>query len=230
MIQSVAENSIPVVTVDGPGGSGKGTVTQMLARRLGWHLLDSGALYRLTALAARRQGVDLADEAGLVNVASGLNVSFEPTPAGEPVRVILDGDDVTREIRTEETGDGASRVAVIQAVREALLQRQRDFRKAPGLVADGRDMGTVVFPDAPVKVFLTASAEERARRRYLQLKDAGVNVNIERLLDEIRARDERDMNRSAAPLKPADDAQVIDSTGLSIEEVLSKVMALMGQA
>ncbi|MCK7543354.1 (d)CMP kinase [Marinobacter bryozoorum] len=227
---SVAGNPVPVVAVDGPGGSGKGTVTQMLARRLGWHLLDSGALYRLTALAARRQGVDLADEVGLVGVAAGLDVSFQPTPEGEPVRVFLDGDDVTREIRTEQTGDGASRVAVIQAVRDALLQRQRDFRQAPGLVADGRDMGTVVFPDAPVKVFLTASAEERARRRYLQLKEAGMDVNIQNLLDEIRARDERDMNRSAAPLKPADDAQVIDSTGLSIEEVLSKVMALLGQA
>ncbi|WP_427901698.1 (d)CMP kinase [Marinobacter bryozoorum] len=226
----MAGNPVPVVAVDGPGGSGKGTVTQMLARRLGWHLLDSGALYRLTALAARRQGVDLADEVGLVGVAAGLDVSFQPTPEGEPVRVFLDGDDVTREIRTEQTGDGASRVAVIQAVRDALLQRQRDFRQAPGLVADGRDMGTVVFPDAPVKVFLTASAEERARRRYLQLKEAGMDVNIQNLLDEIRARDERDMNRSAAPLKPADDAQVIDSTGLSIEEVLSKVMALLGQA
>lgn len=229
-MQSVSDNTVPVVTVDGPGGSGKGTVTQMLARRLGWHLLDSGALYRLTALAALRKGVALDDEAGLVNVAYGLNVTFEPTREGEPVRVILEGEDVTRDIRTEQTGDGASRVAVIQSVRDALLQRQRDFRKAPGLVADGRDMGTVVFPDAPVKVFLTASAEERAQRRYLQLKEAGVDVNIDHLLDEIRARDERDMNRSAAPLKPAEDAQVIDSTGLSIEEVLSKVMTLVGQA
>lgn len=229
-MQSVSDNTVPVVTVDGPGGSGKGTVTQMLARRLGWHLLDSGALYRLTALAAQRKGVALDDEAGLVNVAGGLDVTFEPTREGEPVRVILDGEDVTREIRTEQTGDGASRVAVIQPVRDALLQRQRDFRKAPGLVADGRDMGTVVFPDAPVKVFLTASAEERAQRRYLQLKEAGADVNIDHLLDEIRARDERDMNRSAAPLKPAEDAQVIDSTGLSIEEVLSKVMTLVGRA
>lgn len=229
-MQSVADNAIPVVAVDGPGGSGKGTITQMLARRLGWHLLDSGALYRLTALAAQRKGVALDDEASLVNVAAGLDVTFEPTPEGEPVRVVLDGEDVTRDIRTEQTGDGASRVAVIQAVRDALLQRQRDFRKAPGLVADGRDMGTVVFPDAPVKVFLTASAEERAQRRYLQLKEAGADVSIDHLLDEIRARDERDMNRSAAPLKPAEDAQVIDSTGLSIEEVLSKVMALVGQA
>ncbi|EMP56558.1 cytidylate kinase [Marinobacter santoriniensis NKSG1] len=226
----MSDNKAPVITVDGPGGAGKGTITQMLAQKLGWSLLDSGALYRLTALAAERQGVSLEDDAGLVEVASSLDVAFEPTPVGEPVRVLLAGEDVTAEIRTESCGNNASRVAVKQPVRDALLQRQRDFRKNPGLVADGRDMGTVVFPDAPVKIFLTASAEERARRRFNQLKEAGVDVNIDALLEEIRARDERDMNRSAAPLKPADDAQVIDSTGLSIEEVLDRCMAAAGQA
>ncbi|MDO6441999.1 MULTISPECIES: (d)CMP kinase [unclassified Marinobacter] len=225
----MSEGNAPVIAVDGPGGSGKGTVTQMLARKLGWHLLDSGALYRLTALAATRQHVSLDDEASLVQVAASLDVAFQPTQEGEPVKVILAGEDVTSDIRTEICGNNASRIAVMQPVRDALLQRQRDFRQEPGLVADGRDMGTVVFPDAPVKIFLTASAEERARRRFGQLKAAGVDVSIDALLEEIRVRDERDMNRSAAPLKPADDAQVIDSTGLSIQEVLGRCMAAAGQ-
>jgi len=226
----MTDSNAPVIAVDGPGGSGKGTITKMLARRLGWHLLDSGALYRLTALAASRQGVSLEDEPALVRVAASLDVSFEPGEIGEPVRVLLEGADVTSEIRTETCGNNASLVAVMQPVRDALLQRQRDFQQAPGLVADGRDMGTVVFPDASVKIFLTASAEERARRRFNQLKDAGADVSMQDLLEEIRVRDERDMNRSAAPLKPADDAQVIDSTGLGIEEVFDRCMAAAGQA
>jgi cytidylate kinase len=225
----MSEGHAPVIAVDGPGGSGKGTVTQMLARKLGWHLLDSGALYRLTALAATRQNVSLDDEAALVKVATSLDVAFKPTPEGEPAKVILAGEDATFEIRTETCGNNASRIAVMQPVRDALLQRQRDFRQEPGLVADGRDMGTVVFPDAPVKIFLTASAEERAHRRFSQLKAAGVDVSIDAVLEEIRVRDERDMNRSAAPLKPADDAQVIDSTGLSIQEVLDRCMAAVSQ-
>jgi cytidylate kinase len=219
----------PVVCVDGPSGAGKGTITQLLAQRLGYRLLDSGALYRVTALSASRQGVDLTDEPALVRTALNLAVRFEPTPPGEPARVLLDNEDVTAEIRTETCGDGASRVAVIPAVRQALLQLQRDFRQSPGLVADGRDMGTVVFPEADVKVFLTASAEERAQRRYRQLLDAGYDVKISDLLNEIKARDERDMNRATAPLKPAEDAQVVDTTGLGIEEVLERVLALVGR-
>lgn len=226
----MSQDNAPVIAVDGPGGSGKGTVTQMLAKKLGWHLLDSGALYRLTALAAIRQNVSLDNETELVRVAASLDVAFEPTPEGEPAKVILAGEDVTAEIRTETCGDNASRIAVMQPVRDALLQRQRDFQQEPGLVADGRDMGTVVFPNASVKIFLTASAEERAHRRFSQLKAAGVDVSIDALLEEIRVRDERDMNRSAAPLKPADDAQVIDSTGLSIKEVLDRCLTAVGQA
>src|SRR5690554_7848011 len=226
----MTQTKAPGSAVECPGGSSKGSITQMPARKLGSQPLAIGALYRLTALAGTRQGVELDDEAGLVKVAATLDFAFEPTGEGHPVKVVLAGEDVTSEIRTETCGDNASRVAVMQPVRDALLQRQRDFRQLPGLVADGRDMGTVVFPDAPVKIFLTASAEERARRRYNQLMQAGVNVNIDALLEEIRVRDERDMNRSAAPLKPADDAQVIDSTGLSIKEVLDRCMAAAGQA
>lgn len=225
----MADNLAPVITIDGPGGSGKGTITQMLARKLGWHLLDSGALYRLTALAAERQGVSLDDEQSLVRVAAGLDVAFEPTPAGEPVKVLLSGEDVTADIRTETCGDNASRVAVMQPVRDALLQRQRDFRQPPGLVADGRDMGTVVFRDAPLKVFLTASAEERAQRRYRQLREAGLSANLTSLLKEIQARDARDTQRSVAPLKPADDAITLDTTRLTIPEVVDRLIELLAQ-
>lgn len=224
-----AAKPAPVVCVDGPSGAGKGTISQMLAQRLGYRLLDSGALYRVTALSASRNGIDLEDESALVKTALNLAVSFEPTPPGEPARVLLEREDVTSEIRTESCGDVASRVAAIPSVRRALLQLQRDFRLSPGLVADGRDMGTVVFPDAEVKVFLTASAEERAQRRHRQLIEAGVDVKLSHLLNEIRARDERDMNREAAPLKPAEDAQIVDTTGLGIEEVLNHVLTLVRQ-
>ena len=225
-----ANEQAPVLCIDGPSGSGKGTITQLVASTLGWTILDSGALYRLTAISAQRQGVGFDDESALAGVASGLNCSFESSVPGEPVRVLLDGDDVTSELRLETTGDNASKVAVLPKVRAALLQRQRDFQQAPGLVADGRDMGTVVFPSAKFKVFLTASAQARAERRYQQLKAQGEDVNIATLLQDIEARDARDMGRKAAPLKAADDAITIDTTAFSIEQVLEKVLSLVNQS
>jgi cytidylate kinase len=215
----------PVITIDGPSGSGKGTVAGILAKRLGWNLLDSGALYRLLAFAAGNHGVALDNEALLEKLAAHLDVQFIGATDGKPARIILEGDDVTHAIRSEAVAAGASKVAALPAVRDALLQRQRAFQELPGLVADGRDMGTVVFPDAPLKVFLTASAEERARRRYLQLKAKGDDVSLSGLLDEIRARDERDTQRAIAPLKPAADAIQLDSTELSIEQVLERIMS-----
>ena len=215
--------TIPVITIDGPGGSGKGTVAGLLARQLGWKLLDSGALYRLLAFAARNHAIDLVNEPALKALAAHLDVQFIAQEGGQ--RIILEGEEVTDLIRTEQVGDGASQVAALPCVREALLQRQRDFLETPGLIADGRDMGTVVFPQAPLKIFLTAGAEERARRRFLQLKAKGEDVNLASLLEEIRVRDARDTQRSVAPLIPADDAIVLDSTELSIEQVLERILS-----
>lgn len=222
-------NDAPVVTIDGPGGSGKGTVCALLAQELGWHLLDSGALYRLTALAAHQRTIDLDDEQAVAVVAEHLDVQFLAGDAGEPTKILLDGNDVTTAIRQEEIGIAASKVATQPAVRSALLARQQAFAELPGLIADGRDMGTVVFPNASVKIFLTASAEERAKRRFLQLQEQGVNVSLDRLLEDIVRRDEQDTNRAVAPMKPANDAIILDSTKLSIQEVLIRVKELMEQ-
>jgi len=221
-------NTPPVITVDGPSGAGKGTLCQWLAQQLGWQLLDSGALYRLTALAATQQGVDLTDVDKLGQVARTLDVKFD-TAGSDGVKTLLAGSDVSRELRTEETGAIASTVAAVPQVRAALLERQHAFQSAPGLVADGRDMGTVVFPGAIVKVFLTASAAERADRRYKQLKDKGFDANLPALLRDIEARDEKDRNRSESPLVPAADAIELDTTSMPIEEVCAKVMQLAQQ-
>lgn len=225
---AVVNPDAPVITVDGPSGAGKGTVCARLAQELNWQLLDSGALYRITGLASDRKGLALDDEPAVADVAANLDVRFEPTPLG--VKVILEGDDVTDQIRTEEVGSLASQVAALFEVRTALLQRQRDFQTLPGVIADGRDMGTVVFPQAQVKVFLTASAEERGQRRYKQLTEKGFDASLPALIEDIRARDERDSNRAVAPLKPADDATVIDSTSMTIEEVCNQVLDLVNNA
>ncbi len=218
---------VPVLAIDGPSGSGKGTVARIVATRLGWHLLDSGALYRLVALAGLARGLAPDDEPGHAALAAQLDARFEVDEAGGE-RVLLDGREVTGELRTESTGAEASRVAAMPAVRTALLGRQRDFARPPGLVADGRDMGTVVFPAAPAKVFLTASPEERASRRYKQLKEKGLTVNLADLSQEIIERDRRDSSRPVAPLRPAEDAVVIDSTGLSVSQVVDRVLELVG--
>ncbi|WP_341508564.1 (d)CMP kinase [Photobacterium damselae subsp. damselae] len=213
----------PVITVDGPSGAGKGTLCMLLAEKLGWNLLDSGAIYRVLALAAIHHDVDLESEDALVPLAANLDVQF--VAEGELVKVILEGEDVSNTLRTEKVGNTASKVAALPRVREALLRRQRAFSEAPGLVADGRDMGTVVFPSAEVKIFLDASAEERANRRMNQLQKKGLDVNFDSLLSEIQERDYRDRNRAVAPLHPAEDALTIDSTELTIEEVLAQVVA-----
>jgi cytidylate kinase len=218
-------SSVPVITLDGPSGSGKGTVSTRLASKLGWHYLDSGAIYRALAHAANLAGV--TEPQAAANIARELKLAFNPAPDGGAA-VLLDGQEITDQIRTEECGALASKLAAEPSVREALLQRQRDFRSPPGLVADGRDMGTVVFPDAEYKIYLTASAEVRAQRRHKQLKDKGINDSIARLLEVIRERDARDEGRETSPLKPAADAIVLDTSDMSLEEVVACVEQKVG--
>ena len=212
----------PILTIDGPVSSGKGTVARLVAIRLGWHLLDSGALYRVLGYHARNQGVALDDEPALIALAEDLPVRFVEQQGN--TAVILAGEDVSNIIRQESVGELASQVAVLQPVRDALLARQRAFAESPGLVADGRDMGTVVFTSAPLKIYLTASAEERARRRFEQLKEKGFDATLATLVEDIRTRDDRDMNREVAPLRPADDAVVIESTTLTVDEVVNRIL------
>jgi cytidylate kinase len=222
----MSDAGVPVLCIDGPSGSGKGTISRRVADVLGWHLLDSGALYRIVALAGQQQGLDPQDVAGHAALAAALQVRFGvDDQGGERVLLGADEADVTRAIRTEQAGQGASRVAAWPAVRQALLQRQRAFARSPGLVADGRDMGTVVFPRAGLKIFLTASPEERALRRYNQLKDKGSGANLAALSLEIAERDRRDSTRSVSPLVPAAEAIVIDSTHLGIEAVVDRILA-----
>ncbi|QOL24792.1 (d)CMP kinase [Thalassotalea sp. LPB0316] len=221
------QESVPVITIDGPSGAGKGTAAKIVAEQLGWHLLDSGAIYRVLAVATQHHQISVEEEEPLIPIATHLDVQFEVN--GDKVKVVLEGEDVTKTIRLEEVGELASKIAAFPRIREALLRRQRAFRTLPGLVADGRDMGTVVFTDAPVKIFLTASAEERAQRRFQQLKDKGFDVNIGRLLEDIKARDERDQNRKVAPLVPAEDALIIDSTELSIDEVVARMLTFVNE-
>jgi len=215
-----------IVCIDGPGGSGKGTIARFIAENLGWHILDSGALYRVLALAAQNHSVDLDNEAAITVLAAHLDVQFT-FEKEKGSRVILEGEDVTEQLRTEETGNAASKVAALSEVRQALLHRQQAFNQTPGLVADGRDMGTIVFPDAGLKIFLTASVDERAERRQKQLKEQGNSVSIASLSRTIQERDERDRNRNIAPLVPAEDAVEIDTTALGIREVVEKVMVLV---
>jgi|TARA_B110000196_G_scaffold54367_1_gene45007 cytidylate kinase len=218
---------IPVLTLDGPSGVGKGTVASIIAQKLDWHLLDSGAIYRAFAIVASNNDIKIDDIDGLLKLANNFDISFKLNSNHEPLNVYLNNAEVSSELRTEKTAALASQFAKIKSLRKTLLVKQRQFKKLPGLVADGRDMGTVVFPDAPFKVFLTAEVEERAKRRLKQLQETGIAGNISHTLAEVQKRDERDVNRQHSPLKPAKDALVIDTTNLTINEVITKVMALI---
>ena len=218
---------IPVLTIDGPSGVGKGTVANIVASTLSWNLLDSGAIYRAFALAASKRNITINDTEALLSLASNLNLKFESGPENNKLSVYLDHIEVSSELRTEKTAELASKFAMIGSLRESLRVRQQRFKELPGLVADGRDMGTVVFKDAPFKVFLTANVEERAKRRLKQLQDKGIAGNISHTLDEVKKRDERDASRKHSPLKPAKDALIIDTSNLTINEVVTKVMTLV---
>jgi cytidylate kinase len=221
---SASDSTIPVLTIDGPSGSGKGTISRAVAEVLGWHLLDSGALYRAVGYAARSAGVDLSDADAVTRCARNTHIAFRDPGDGDDIRVLVDGEDVTDQLRSETGGAAASAVAAIPGVRDALVAKQHEMRRPPGLVADGRDMGTVIFPDAAHKVFLNASPEERARRRHKQLNAKGLNGTLASLLGEIQARDARDASREVAPLRPAPGALIVDTTELSIDEVVARVL------
>ncbi len=220
-------SDIPVIAVDGASGTGKGTICSYLANYLGWHLLDSGALYRIVAVAVEKYQLEPKDESAIADIAGSLDVVFQQPQPGEDITVIFEGDDISQKIRTEICGNSASQFAILPNVRAALLERQRQFQQSPGLVADGRDMGTVVFVDAPLKIYLTASAEERAKRRYKQLKQKGFDVSLPRLAADIAERDARDSQRIISPLKLADDAIVVDTTKMEISEVIKKIEDLV---
>ncbi len=222
--QIMDKQNVPVITLDGPSASGKGTIARLVSQALGFHYLDSGALYRLVALAAMKRNTDVSDEHSMVDIARHLNVSFRDSS------IWLEGKDVSDEVRAEACGEYASRIAQYSALRVELLGYQRDFRKSPGLVTDGRDMGSVIFPDATLKIYLTASEEERALRRHKQLMEKGINASIADLIQALRARDERDSSRSTSPLQQCEDACLLDTTGLSIDQVVSRVLNMYAEA